>query len=232
MLLTDIFDYGPQAHLKNEPYAWSWAAAMFLDNHPLSQKAFRKLKDSGGDHSPDFSRRFLKELEVDWPAISEDWQLFVVNADYGYDVARAAITRKAEVMAMPAAGATLTISADRGWQSTGFAHCRAMVWTGPAASSTARNVRSVMAKRLRTRGARLTGSPAPRQVYLRLTEEQGEEHDAFCEGRAQDRLNEDLRRCAGIAPDRFRSLHANQTYANSRSKRAEAALDAIAEGSL
>ena len=121
MLLTDVFAYGPQAHLKNEPYGWSWAAAMFLDNHSLTQKAFRKLKEAAWDRSIDFSRNFLKELEADWPAISEDWQLFIVNADYGYDVARAAVVRKAEVAALPAAGATVTVAADRGWQSSGFA---------------------------------------------------------------------------------------------------------------
>lgn len=121
MLLTDVFAYGPQAHLKNEPYGWSWAAAMFLDNHSLTQKAFRKLKVAAGDRSIDFSRNFLKELEADWPAISEDWQLFIVHADYGYDVARAAVVRKTEVAALPAAGTTVTVAADRGWQSSGFA---------------------------------------------------------------------------------------------------------------
>jgi hypothetical protein len=121
MLLTDVFDYGPQAHLKNEPYGWCWGAALFLDNHPLTQKAFRKLKGAAGDRSTDFSRNFLSALEADWPAINEDWQLFIVNIDYGYDVARAAIVRKTEVAPLPAAGATVTVAADRGWQSSGFA---------------------------------------------------------------------------------------------------------------
>src|SRR5687768_8241919 len=47
---------------------------------------------------------------------------------------------------------------------------------------------------------------------LLLHEEDGEEHDTFCEGSAQNRLNEDLRRCARIAADRFRSSHTDQTY--------------------
>jgi hypothetical protein len=120
-LLAEVFEYGPQAHLKNEPYAWSWAAAMFLDNHPLSRKAFRKLKESSPDRSMDFSTKFVKDLDRDWPVISEDWQLFIASADYGYDVARAAVQRKGEVTALPAAGATITVAADRGWQSSGFA---------------------------------------------------------------------------------------------------------------
>ena len=45
--------------------------------------------------------------------------------------------------------------------------------------------------------------------------EDGEEHNTFCEGSAQDRLNENLRRCARIAADRFRSSHTDQTYTDS-----------------
>lgn len=120
MLLTDIFRYDAHAHLKTEPYGWCWGAGMFLDNHPLTQKAFRKLRSEAGDRSIDFSDRFQKELAADWPAISEDWQLFVASADYGYDVQRAAVVRKETAVALPAEGATVTIQADRGWQSTGF----------------------------------------------------------------------------------------------------------------
>ena len=120
MSLLDIMRYDARAHLKTEPYGWCWGAAMFLDNHPLTQKAFRKLPQQAGDRSIDFSRSFLKELEADWPAISEDWQLFIVNADYGYDVPRGAVLRKDEVSPLPAAGASVTVASDRGWQSTGF----------------------------------------------------------------------------------------------------------------
>jgi hypothetical protein len=120
MLLTDIMRYDAHAHLKTEPYGWCWAAAMFLDNHPLTQKAFRKLPQRAGDRSVDFSRDLLKELEADWPVINEDWQLLIVNADYGYDVRRAAVMRKPEVVPLPAKGAAASVLADRGWQSSGF----------------------------------------------------------------------------------------------------------------
>ena len=45
--------------------------------------------------------------------------MFVVNCDYGYDVARGAIVRK-DSAPLPAGGGTVTIAADRGWQSSGF----------------------------------------------------------------------------------------------------------------
>ena len=121
MLLPDIFRYDAHAHLKTEPYGWCWGAALFLDNHPLTQKAFRELRLKAGDRSIDFSENLFKELQPNWPAIQEDWQLFIVNLDYGYDVARGAVVRKTDVAPLPAAGATVTIAADRGWQSSGFA---------------------------------------------------------------------------------------------------------------
>ncbi len=121
MLLTDIMRYDAHAHLKTEPYGWCWGAALFLDNHPLTRDAFRNLPKVAADRSMDFTRDFLKELEADWPAINEDWQLFIVNADYGYDVERGAVLRKKEVSAIPTGGATVTLATDRGWQSSGFA---------------------------------------------------------------------------------------------------------------
>jgi hypothetical protein len=121
MLLTDIMRYDAHAHLKTEPYGWCWGAVLFLDNHPLTQKAFRNLRAKTGDRSVDFSDQLLKELEPNWQAINEDWQLFIVNVDYGYDVPRGAVVRKAEVVPFPASGTSVTVAADRGWQSTGFA---------------------------------------------------------------------------------------------------------------
>src|SRR6188474_2974246 len=85
----------------------------------------------------------------------------------------------------------------------------------------------MICKRSRKTGAELVTQL--RALRLRFAQEEGKEHDTFCEGRAQDRLNEDLRGRAGIAPVRFRSLHADQAHADGRAKGAEAALDAAAE---
>jgi len=117
--LVDIFKLDAQAHLRNEAYGWCWAAAQFLQDHPLTSEAFRQLKSDVQDRSIDFSLRFYDKLKPHWPQIAEDWQLFVVNCDYGYDVARASVVRK-EASPLPAGGGTATIAADRGWQSSGF----------------------------------------------------------------------------------------------------------------
>ena len=121
LMLEDVFRYDARAHLRIEPYAWSWAACAFLDQHPLTQKAFRELKANTGDRSAEFSQSLLRRLEADWQAIREDWQLFIVNIDYGYDVAKSAVVRTKEARPLPAGGASVTVNADRGWQSTGIA---------------------------------------------------------------------------------------------------------------
>lgn len=117
--LIDLMRYDAHAHLKVEAYGWCWAAAMFLDNHPLSQAAFRDLKANTRDRSIEFSKRFYESVKENWPAIVEDWQIFVAECDYGYDVPRAAVLRK-EAIALPNEGATVTLATDHGWQSTGY----------------------------------------------------------------------------------------------------------------
>jgi hypothetical protein len=119
MTLIDIMKYGNRAHLQNEPYGWCWAAAAFFDQHPQSQAAFRDLQSHTQEDSADFSQQFREKLSEHWREIDEDWQLFVIECDYGYNVARAAVVRK-PVADLPAGGASVTIAADRGWQSSGL----------------------------------------------------------------------------------------------------------------
>lgn len=119
MSLIDILRYDNRAHSRTEPYGWCWAATTFFDRHPLAQQAFRELKADVRDHSVEFSQRFYNRLKDHWPEIAEDWQIFVHEMDYGYDIARAAIVRKPAVP-LPDGGATASVAADRGWQSSGF----------------------------------------------------------------------------------------------------------------
>lgn len=118
LTLFDIFRYDAQAHLKNDAYGWCWAVSTFLSNHPATRDEFQKLQKNTQDRSIEFSKKFYETLKPQWPQIAEDWQLFVINIDYGYDVARAATVRKASAL-LPAGGATVNVAADRFWQSTG-----------------------------------------------------------------------------------------------------------------
>ena len=58
MTLEAIAAYGPTAHLQNEPYAWCWAAAAFLDGHPQFSARFRQLPERRAGQS----RGVLREL--------------------------------------------------------------------------------------------------------------------------------------------------------------------------
>lgn len=117
--LTEVMKFDQRAHLQNEPYGWCWAAAAFLDAHPLASAEFRKLQREVRDPTIEFSKRFYEKLRPQWPAISEDWHLFLANCDYGYDFARSAVVHQ-ESVDLPAAGATADVVADRGWQSSGY----------------------------------------------------------------------------------------------------------------
>jgi len=119
MTLAAITRYDAQAHLQVEPYAWCWAAATFFDQHPLTQAAFRELKNNATDRSIDFTQHFSERLKDQWPVIVEDWQIFVFECDYGYDIARAAVQRK-PAADLPPECVTIKLATDRGWQSTGF----------------------------------------------------------------------------------------------------------------
>jgi hypothetical protein len=117
--LIDIMRYDAHAHLQVEAYAWCWAAAAFFDQHPLTQSAFRKLKTETRDRTLEFSKRFYDRVKDHWPAIVEDWQIFVFDCDYGYDIPRAVVQHK-PAAELPPGGASIKLATDRGWQSTGI----------------------------------------------------------------------------------------------------------------
>jgi len=117
--LGNIFRINPNEHFKPEMYGWTWGAATFLSQHPDTKEAFGKLYLNSADRSIDFSLNFEKEIADVLPQVEEDWQVFVANCDYGYDVQRSVILRQ-EAKPLPAAGTTINVLANRGWQSSGI----------------------------------------------------------------------------------------------------------------
>jgi hypothetical protein len=117
MMPISIMNYGPQAHLQNEPYGWCWALAAFLDGHPAYRDRFRSLFHRVRE--PDLTQACQQLFAEDWIDLNEQWQIFVVDLDYGYDLERAAVQRRPSA-ALPPGGATVTVDAARGWQSTGI----------------------------------------------------------------------------------------------------------------
>ncbi|NLS93462.1 MAG: hypothetical protein GXX96_14990 [Planctomycetaceae bacterium] len=113
--LPQVFDFSGTAHQDNDAYAWSWAAAALLDLHPRYQVRFRSLSRAVEDR--DFTERFRKLIGDDWRALAEEWQVFVGNIEYGYDVPRMAIDFTPG--GPPRSGWNLIrVEADRGWQNS------------------------------------------------------------------------------------------------------------------
>ncbi|MBI2478473.1 MAG: hypothetical protein HYV60_07495 [Planctomycetia bacterium] len=117
--IANILRFDKTAHLQVEPYAWSWAVAAFFDSHPRYRDRFHELRKFAPDDTFSFSQRFYDSLQAEWPGIARQWHVYIANMDYGFDVAREAIDPRI-AGELPTGGATVSIAADRGWQSTGY----------------------------------------------------------------------------------------------------------------
>ncbi len=114
----DVMAYDSRDHLHVEPYAWSWAAAAFLDGHPHYRNRFRKLI-SLLNEPHDFNAKFWEAFGDDAKPLAEEWQVFVADITHGYDFERTAIDF---TPGKPIAGssAKIEVQADRGWQNSGL----------------------------------------------------------------------------------------------------------------
>jgi hypothetical protein len=102
---------------ETELYAWSWAAATFLDRHPRYRDRFRELCNHVRDK--DFNQYVFEVFKNDWRELSEEWQVFIAGLEYGYDVPRTVIDFTPG-KSLPEKGGVVVIAADRGWQNSGF----------------------------------------------------------------------------------------------------------------
>jgi hypothetical protein len=119
LMIQEIMNFGSDAQLRLDAYAWSWAACSFLDTHPAFQKTFREHLKNIGDSSPEFSLDLVKAYGEQWFQVRQQWQVFVMNIEYGFDIARESID-VVEVRPLELAAEVIPVRADRGWQSTGL----------------------------------------------------------------------------------------------------------------
>ena len=119
LMIQEIMNFGSDAKLRLDAYAWSWAACSFLDTHPAFQKTFREHLKNIGDSSPEFSLDLVKAYGEQWFQVRQQWQVFVMNMEYGFDIARESID-VVEVRPLGLAAEVISVRADRGWQSTGL----------------------------------------------------------------------------------------------------------------
>ncbi|MCA9266243.1 MAG: hypothetical protein KDA60_20425 [Planctomycetales bacterium] len=119
LMLADVMRLEHSAFMEVDAYAWAWAAAAFLDGHPAYQARFRGLRNYVKDDSQHFTRRFENQLVNQLRQVDEEWQLFVMHAEYGYDFKRAAVQYR-EGDRLPPGGADVEVTSQRGWQSSGY----------------------------------------------------------------------------------------------------------------
>lgn len=103
-----------------EPYAWCWAVCHFFDRNPHYSQAFHTLPEIASDGSPKFTDEFVERLKTDeWKQIEDQWQLFIHEMEYGYDVERESITFEPSNR-LSFGSKTVQVLAEQGWQSTGI----------------------------------------------------------------------------------------------------------------
>lgn len=99
------------------PYAWSWALCRFLDGHPRYQERFRQL----GRHlnGNEFVQLLAKSFDADRTLLTAEWEQFARRLEYGANIS-AEEFRLRETHDITISPAVLSVSANRGWQSTGI----------------------------------------------------------------------------------------------------------------
>lgn len=116
--LASVFAFGVSAHRRVEAYAWSWAACLFLSEHPTYREAFAELPQQVrqlGRFSTSQAEAF-STIDVE---LENDWQAFLTDLDYGFRMSGALVQRR-KGMPLPIDGATIEVDSQLGWQSSGY----------------------------------------------------------------------------------------------------------------
>jgi hypothetical protein len=117
LFLSNITALPHAEFLKNEPYAWSWAAAAFLYGHPAYRDRFRALmkQPAYGDLNEQLKRLYAADAN----SLAEEWPVFISELVHGYDFARTQLDLSAATTAVvPGTPAKFAVAADHGWQNT------------------------------------------------------------------------------------------------------------------
>ena len=118
--LRDVLAFENRMFLENEAYAWSWAAAAFLNGHPAYRDRFRALVKQPAYQ--DLNEKFRELYATDSQQMHEEWQVFIGELAHGYDFARTRLDfSPAKTTPGTVSPVKLTVAADRGWQNTGAA---------------------------------------------------------------------------------------------------------------
>jgi hypothetical protein len=115
--IPSILAVTPAEFRTPDRYAWAWALCAFLDGTPRYHERFQTL----GRHTQgtQFPGMFADAFDRDQRDLATEWTLYVVNLQYGYDIARAAIDFHPGVfLTDEQPEVARQVASDRGWQSS------------------------------------------------------------------------------------------------------------------
>ncbi|QDT01028.1 hypothetical protein [Adhaeretor mobilis] len=116
--LSEVMRIDNRRVLTTTEYAWSWALASLLENHPTFQKKFHGLQKTV--NRPQLSRRFKQQVgQQDWALLERNWLAMIATLDYGYDFERMNLQER-ELTELNNNSTTIEVATNRGWQSTGW----------------------------------------------------------------------------------------------------------------
>lgn len=118
--LEEILRYDGKAHQDVDAYAWSWAAVIFLKNHPDTSQAFAELlKQKKMTSDQTITRALFRKLQGQWPQIRREWNAMLTELEYGYDPGRGMLAMTRLPKPIGDSSVTLQLAVDRSWQTPG-----------------------------------------------------------------------------------------------------------------
>ena len=114
MSLSDVFQISSTSFREVRYYAWSWAACHFLSQHPKSSAEFARLRAIASMSPQKFNQTFTKWIFGARAELERDWELFINEIEFGYDVERGSLANALKADN----GKSFSIDAARGWQAT------------------------------------------------------------------------------------------------------------------
>lgn len=118
--LETILRYGNTAHQHVDAYAWSWAAVLFLKHHPDTSKFFQRLFQQPMRSDASMTRWLFARLRERWPKVRQDWDAYVTELEYGYDLSRGMLRTSEPSEPLGQQPVKLVVEANQSWQAAGI----------------------------------------------------------------------------------------------------------------
>jgi hypothetical protein len=116
LLIEQVLAIESSSFLDVRFYAWSWGLCEFFSNHVLTKSDFEGLANSVALPPERFQQRVIRMVSKHSQELKRDWELFIDEIEYGYDVRRGSLVRLP--VELHDGVAELQLSVDTSWQVT------------------------------------------------------------------------------------------------------------------